>query len=490
MMPDCLKKMIDHFMCLPGYDPRVAIKVRVKFELPDDDDDDDRLSTHPSEKRIQLLSKPEVMEEALSLYREAPLKEGKGKGDHPMSSFDRIIYRVLMTLNFFYGTEEAQVSPWTSPFFTDQVFGSREDMMNWVKNTAYSLGYVIVTQRSKKYKNSLIKKLFFMCDRSGKPGGSKSSRNTSTKKTDCPFKLVGKYSLKDHYWTIRVVCNQHNHPTLHLDGHAYARRLSDDDFCLVEDLTWKSVPPSEILSMLKDQDETNLSTLPTISVAQRNRNYEKTGVLRYVNDNWLDKYKKYFVSASIDQSLNFGNRASNRVESQHAKLKKYIYTRNYTLDKFVRCIDKIAKSQLTTIKESFGESEISCYHKYNIPCFNLLRGFASNEALDLMVKEINRSNNFQLDSSTCGCQLHNSCGLPCACRLSLYITSGECIPLNSVDILWRMLDLLPATSLQSDNTYCDTELNHVKEHFNKQSDGGKRSVFRKLVDIFNPTRFK
>ncbi|KAL6541597.1 hypothetical protein OROGR_011083 [Orobanche gracilis] len=77
-------------------------------------------------------------------------------------------------------------------------------MMNWVKNTAYSLGYVIVTQRSKNFKNSLIQKLFLMCDRSGKPDGSGSSRNTSTKKTDCPFQLVGKYSLENHYWTIRV----------------------------------------------------------------------------------------------------------------------------------------------------------------------------------------------------------------------------------------------------------------------------------------------
>ncbi|KAL6494218.1 hypothetical protein OROGR_031018 [Orobanche gracilis] len=101
----------DHFVCLPstrrheieadyigmllmasaGYDPRVGIKVRVKFELlnectsPSDDDDE-----------LMMMMIPEVMEEALSLYREA-LKEGKGKekgkGDHPMSSFGRIIYR-------------------------------------------------------------------------------------------------------------------------------------------------------------------------------------------------------------------------------------------------------------------------------------------------------------------------------------------------------------------------------------------------------------
>ncbi|PWA52672.1 hypothetical protein CTI12_AA451060 [Artemisia annua] len=211
-------------------------------------------------------------------------------------------------------------------------------------------------------------------------------------------------------------------------------------------------------------------------------------VLRYIHELWLDKYKTRFVSASIDQSLNLGNRTSNRVESQHAKLKKYLESARINLDKFVGCIDKIVKSQLTAIRECFGKSEISRYHHHNKPCFDLLRGFISNEALVLMVKEIDRSNEFQLDSSTCGCQLYNSCGFPCACRLSLYMTSGECIPLDSIDIFWRTLDLSPATSLQSDNICCDAELNHVKEHFNNQTDAGKRSVLRKLVDIFNPSK--
>ncbi|GKB08260.1 hypothetical protein Tco_0836544 [Tanacetum coccineum] len=122
---------------------------------------------------------------------------------------------------FCYGTGEAQNFTWTSPFFTDRVFGSLEDMKNWVKNTAYSIGYVIVTQRSKKCKNSFIIKVCLVCDRSGEPDGSGSSKNTSSKKTE------------------------------HLEAHAYARWLSDDEFRLVEDLTWKNVPPHEILSTLK-----------------------------------------------------------------------------------------------------------------------------------------------------------------------------------------------------------------------------------------------
>ncbi|KVH89345.1 hypothetical protein Ccrd_008666 [Cynara cardunculus var. scolymus] len=106
-------------------------------------------------------------------------------------------------------------------------------------------------------------------------------------------------------------------------------------------------------------------------------------------------------------------------------------------------------------------------------------GFVSNEALDLIVKEINRSIGFQLDSSTCGCQLHSSCGLPCACKLSLYVNS---------DIFWRMLNISPVTSFQSDNICCDAEVNHFKEQFNKQSEAGKRSFLRKLVNVFNPSK--
>ncbi|GJW14271.1 FAR1-related sequence 5-like protein, partial [Tanacetum coccineum] len=63
-------------------------------------------------------------------------------------------------------------------------------------------------------------------------------------------------------WTSPFFTNQN------LEGHAYARWLSDDEYRLVEDLTWKNVRPREILSTLKDQNENNLSTLSTIYDAQ------------------------------------------------------------------------------------------------------------------------------------------------------------------------------------------------------------------------------
>ncbi|GJX71219.1 FAR1-related sequence 5-like protein [Tanacetum coccineum] len=449
---------------------------------------------------------------------------------------------------FCYGTDEARNSTWTSPFFTDRVFGSREDMKNWVKNTAYSLGYVIVTQRSKKCKNGFIIKVCLVCDRSGELDGSGSSKNTSSKKTGCPFKLVGKYSFEHHYWTIRVVCDQHNHrPTEHLEAHAYARRLSDDEFRLVEDLTWKNVPPHEILSMLKDQDENNLSTLPTIYEAHKKiLKVERDGknpmqVLMSLFHTNRYVYQPYIHPVTNElQALFFVHPTSYEIwrAFPHVLIIDATYKTNIYNMPFVQIVGVTSTNKTFCIAFVFISEEKAENYKWaleqlkstlnegmhprvivtdkELALMNVdweifvsmwklledspmwtsyeenyeeLQTFLSKyPPLDLMVKEMNREDGPHLDSSTCGCQLHNSCGLPCACRLLIYMASDECIPLDSIDIFWRTLDISPVTSLQSDSFCCDTELNHVKEHFNKQSDAGKRSILRKLVDIFNPSK--
>ncbi|XP_076939181.1 uncharacterized protein LOC143607715 [Bidens hawaiensis] len=176
-------------------------------------------------------------------------------------------------------------------------------------------------------------------------------------------------------------------------------------------------------------------------------------VLKYVNENWLNKYKEMFVSVWIDQHLNFGNNTTNRVESQDA-------------------------SQHTSIKESFEKSRVVRIHQHNIRCFKLLRGFVSNEALDIILADHESWKNLQVDSSNCGCRLRNSCGLPCAANFQC-----QCISLDSIDIFWRKLDFVPSTTVQDDDVSSENELKHFKENFNKQSKAGKKSWLRKLKDI-------
>ncbi|PWA98196.1 hypothetical protein CTI12_AA000120 [Artemisia annua] len=122
-----------------------------------------------------------------------------------------------------------------------------------------------------------------------------------------------------------------------------------------------------------------------------------------------------------------------------------------TLDQFVGCINEIVQSQVTAINESFERSRIFRYHQHNIPCFNLLRGFVSNEALDMILGEVHRLNDPEFEYSMCGCQVRKSCGLPCACILSAYLFSGEYILLESIDIFWRTLDVSWSKPLEDED---------------------------------------
>ncbi|MFQ6652338.1 hypothetical protein Gotur_024257, partial [Gossypium turneri] len=71
--------------------------------------------------------------------------------------------------------------------------------------------------------------------------------------------------------------------------------------------------------------------------------------------------------------------------------------------------------------------------------------------------------------------------------LSVYLNSGgECIPLDSIDVSWRKLDLSPSTSVENEDICCYGKLEMFKENFTKQSKVGKKSLLRKLRDIFQP----
>ena len=148
------------------------------------------------------------------------------------------------------------------------MFRSYQDLKHWVQKRGRSLGYVIVTKRSNQDKtklSSFVSKVILMCDRSGIHRNKSSTTNRTTKKTNCPFQLVAKYRKMHNYWTLRVICEKHNHePALDMEGHPYAQRLSDNEKRLVVELSRKDVKPQEILLTLKEKNPNNVSTLRTI----------------------------------------------------------------------------------------------------------------------------------------------------------------------------------------------------------------------------------
>ncbi|XP_071736753.1 uncharacterized protein [Rutidosis leptorrhynchoides] len=173
--------------------------------------------------------------------------------------------------------ERKSVVNGTSEFSTDRVFNSRQELTDWVQNVGRSLGYIIITKRSSTHNSSggVTCKVTLMCDRCGIYKSQSSHRHSKlTKKTNCPFKLVGNNSKCSKFWTLKVICEEHNHePAVHMKGHPYAMRLLDNETRLVLDLTKKNVKPQVILMILKKLNPNNVSNLRTLyNMRQKFRN--------------------------------------------------------------------------------------------------------------------------------------------------------------------------------------------------------------------------
>ncbi|XP_038699631.1 PKS-NRPS hybrid synthetase CHGG_01239-like [Tripterygium wilfordii] len=78
----------------------------------------------------------------------------------------------------------------------------------------------------------------------------------------------------------------------------------------------------------------NLSALEMIL-----QNYSK--VMNYIKDVWLMSYKEMFISAWTGTYMHFGNLTTNRAESQHSKLKRYLGTPQSDLESVVSSIHQL-----------------------------------------------------------------------------------------------------------------------------------------------------
>ncbi|XP_022003107.2 uncharacterized protein LOC110900526 [Helianthus annuus] len=191
-------------------------------------------------------------------------------------------------------------------FFTIEVFRSRKDLTTWVQNVARSLGFVIVTIRSRTSPVGYISNIVLGCEHGGVSRSKDLGKDIGTKKINCPFKLVGKYSKKNDVWKLKVVCDEHNYPpALYMEGHAQAMKLSSNENHLVQDLTWLNVKPRDILSTLKKQNEKNVSVLKIIyNVRYKFRKTEQAGRTPMQNLMYILQSKGYVFDYHVHDITN------------------------------------------------------------------------------------------------------------------------------------------------------------------------------------------
>ncbi|KAL6557107.1 hypothetical protein OROMI_017457 [Orobanche minor] len=158
-------------------------------------------------------------------------------------------------------------------------------------------------------------------------------------------------------------------------------------------------------------------------------------VIEYLWSTWLLPYSDLFVYAWTNNYMHLGCRSSQRVESAHSRLKKYLGDTMSSIDTSVEKIDKMLILEFGDIKASFERARIMRCHNFNDHLYENLLGCVSLEALHLISDELKKIDGQYLDN--CSCSFKFIYGLPCKHRLLFFQSQFFSIPLDEIHCHWK-----------------------------------------------------
>jgi len=146
------------------------------------------------------------------------------------------------------------------------------------------------------------------------------------------------------------------------------------------------------------------------------------------------------VRAWTNGVLHLDCRTTNRVESAHGKLKKYLSNSVGDLATSLGVIDKMLTIQLSEIQTTFGKSRTIIEHIYkgNFLYYEL-KGCVSRAVMSFIYEEAKLSKKTDIVKENCGCVIKTSYGLPYACILAMNIRKNLHIRLDDIDPHWQRL---------------------------------------------------
>ncbi|CAN6583859.1 unnamed protein product [Malus baccata var. baccata] len=167
------------------------------------------------------------------------------------------------------------VIDFTGEFTTNEIFRSRDELVEWARERGHSIGLVIIIKNSDTGGvGSKKPRIKLGCERGGiykrridESVQKKRRKRSGTKKCGCPFLLKGVSLGDDDEWKLEVICGVHNH---HAEK-SNTRRLSEEEKAVLVDMSKSSAKPKDILRTIQKNDGLNINeTMKTIyNVRQR-----------------------------------------------------------------------------------------------------------------------------------------------------------------------------------------------------------------------------
>lgn len=127
------------------------------------------------------------------------------------------------------GSPAASYDGEISPPPTDRTFQTADEAITFLRGFTSMHGYAVTTKRSKKdNKSGETIVIYLQCDRGGKYKSTVPDENRkrmrTTRRQDCPFDAVLRYSKVTSTWSLNVRNPNHNHPPSPSSAHPALRR--------------------------------------------------------------------------------------------------------------------------------------------------------------------------------------------------------------------------------------------------------------------------
>ncbi|XP_024039451.1 uncharacterized protein LOC112098079 [Citrus clementina] len=212
----------------------------------------------------------------------------------------------------------------------------------------------------------------------------------------------------------------------------------------------------------------------------------------HISKNVLANYKRLFHTNERWEAFNSNwnvlvfSATEQEAETAHSKLKRQLCSSQGNFVTLWTKLHSLVELQHTKIKASFEKSLTTVQHSFTPSVFKELRGLVARNALDMILSESKRADLIGIDISACGCVVRHTYGLPCAHEIAEYKREGRPIPLDSVHLHWRKLDLVCTSYEKSAELSCTPEMEMIIKRFEDSDGFGKMQIKRKLKELADP----
>ncbi|GAB2282939.1 hypothetical protein Dimus_039570 [Dionaea muscipula] len=212
-------------------------------------------------------------------------------------------------------------------------------------------------------------------------------------------------------------------------------------------------------------------------------------VCEYLFTTWVNPHPHRFLHAWVDTCIHLGSNTTQRAESSHSRLKKYLGDSMLGIHTSFDKIHKMLNTQFAKICTSFEQSLIRVRHKVaKVPSIAHLRGKMSLHALDLIYAQYEESQKVSavLSLGQYRCTIQKTHGLPCRHDMKWYEQSCVHISLHIIHEHWRRLSMSPPST--TEELRLEDAREEAIESLDSLEEAPRRQMFQKIINRIKPSK--